>query len=64
MSIGSYGRRGLIRKVEVWGEMSADSVDNEDTPEKAEELAMMSIDCVHNRANEVIVEALEGWSID
>ena len=49
--------------MEVWEEMSADSVDSEDNPRK-EELAMMSIDCVHNRANEVIVEALEGWSID
>ena len=49
--------------MEVWEEMSADSVGNEDNPRK-EELAMMSIDCVHNRANEVIVEALEGWSID
>jgi hypothetical protein len=63
MSIGSYGRRGLIRKEEAWEEMSADSAGNEDNPRK-EELAMMSIDCVHNRANEVIVEALEGMSID
>lgn len=63
MSIGSYGRRGLIRKEGVLEEMSADSDSNEDNPRK-EELAMMSIDCVHNRANEAIGGALEGWSID
>ena len=49
--------------MEVWEEMSADSVRNEDNPRK-EELAMMSIDCAHNRASEVNVEALEGMSID
>lgn len=62
MSIGLYDRGGLIRKVEVWGEMSADSVGNEDNPRK-EGVAMMLIDCIHNRANEVIVEALEEMSI-
>ena len=64
MSIGLYDRGGLIRKMEVRGEMSADSDGNEDNPGKAEELAKRSIDCVHNRVNEAIGEALEGWSID
>jgi hypothetical protein len=62
MSIGLYDRGGLIRKVEVWGEMSADSVGNEDNPRK-EGVAGMLIDCIHNRASEVIVEALEEMSI-
>ena len=64
MSIGLYDRGGLIRKVEVWGEMSADSAGNEDNSEKAEEVAGMLIDCNYNRENEAIGEALEGWSID
>ena len=63
MSIGLYDRGGLIRKVEVWGEMSADSVGNEDNPRK-EGVAGMLIDCNYNRENEAIGEALEGWSID
>jgi hypothetical protein len=62
MSICFYDRGGLLRKVEVWGEMSADSVGNEDNPRK-EELEVMSIDCIHNRENEVIGEALEEISI-
>ena len=49
--------------MEVWEEMSADSDGNEDNPRK-EELEVMSIDCAHNRASEVIVEALGGMSID
>ena len=48
--------------MEVWEGRSADSDDNEDSPKK-EEVAMMSIDCVHNRANEVIEEVLEEMSI-
>jgi hypothetical protein len=47
----------------VLEEMSADSYCNEDNPRK-EELAVMSIDCDHNRACEVIGEALGGMSID
>jgi hypothetical protein len=63
MSICWYDKEGLIRKMEVWEGRSADSDDNEDNPEKEEELAGMLIDCNCNRENEVIEEVLEEMSI-
>jgi hypothetical protein len=63
MSICWYDRGGSTRRVEVWEGRSADSDDNEDNPEKEEELAGMLIDCNCNRENEAIGEALEGMSI-